>query len=90
MEDKIRDLVARWQKACERKQNWEPHWQECYNYAFPQPSMTMLLMLSPAACVLSRCGYRLPAFPQKIFAKTAGRDETVSFWQQPGLRCEQI
>ena len=36
MEDKIRDLVARWQKACERKQNWEPHWQECYNYAFPQ------------------------------------------------------
>lgn len=55
-----------------------------------EPSMTMLLMLSPAACVLSRCGYRLPAFPQKIFAKTAGRDETVSFWQQPGLRCEQI
>ena len=29
MEDKIRDLVARWQKACERKQKWEPHWQEC-------------------------------------------------------------
>lgn len=36
MEDKIRELIARWQKACERKQYWEPHWQECYNYAFPQ------------------------------------------------------
>ena len=36
MEDKIRELIACWQKACERKQYWEPHWQECYNYAFPQ------------------------------------------------------
>ena len=36
MSDKIRELVTRWQKAVERRQNWEPHWQECYNYAFPQ------------------------------------------------------
>ena len=36
MENKIHELIAHWQKACERKQYWEPHWQECYNYAFPQ------------------------------------------------------
>ncbi len=36
MEDKIHELISLWQKACERKQYWEPHWQECYNYAFPQ------------------------------------------------------
>lgn len=36
MEDRIKELAARCQKACERKQNWEGHWQECYNYALPQ------------------------------------------------------
>lgn len=36
MEEKLEKLVERYQRACERKQNWEPHWQECYEYAFPQ------------------------------------------------------
>lgn len=36
MDDKIKGLIEQYQKACERKSNWESHWQECYNYAFPQ------------------------------------------------------
>lgn len=36
MEEKIKSLIERYQKACERKQFWESHWQECYTYAFPQ------------------------------------------------------
>jgi hypothetical protein len=36
MESKLEQLVERFKKACERKQNWEAHWQECYAYAFPQ------------------------------------------------------
>ena len=36
MDNKIEKLIKRYQKAEERKQQWEPHWQECYEYAFPQ------------------------------------------------------
>ena len=36
MDNKIEKLIKRYQKAVERKQLWEPHWQECYEYAFPQ------------------------------------------------------
>ena len=36
MDIKIEKLIKRYQKAVERKQLWEPHWQECYEYAFPQ------------------------------------------------------
>lgn len=36
MEDRLEKLVARYQKASEKKQNWEEHWRECYEYAFPQ------------------------------------------------------
>ena len=36
MDNKIEKLIKRYQKAAERKQLWEPHWQECYEYAFPQ------------------------------------------------------
>lgn len=35
MEEQLEKLVERYKKACERKQNWEPHWRECYAYAFP-------------------------------------------------------
>lgn len=34
--DKLEKLVARYQKASEKKSNWEEHWRECYEYAFPQ------------------------------------------------------
>lgn len=36
MEEKLEKIVERYQRACERKRNWESHWQECYEYAFPQ------------------------------------------------------
>lgn len=36
MEERLKNLVERYKKAAELKQNWEPHWQECYEYAFPQ------------------------------------------------------
>lgn len=36
MQEKLEQLVARYRKASERKQNWESHWQECYEYALPQ------------------------------------------------------
>ncbi len=36
MDNKIEKLITRYKKAEERKQQWEPHWQECYEYAFPQ------------------------------------------------------
>ena len=35
MEQQLEKLVRRYQKAAERKQYWEPHWKECYEYAFP-------------------------------------------------------
>lgn len=35
MEHELEKLVSRYQKAAERKQYWEPHWRECYEYAFP-------------------------------------------------------
>ena len=35
MEERLEKLVRRYQKAAERKQYWEPHWRECYEYAFP-------------------------------------------------------
>lgn len=34
--DKLEKLVVRYQKASEKKSNWEEHWRECYEYAFPQ------------------------------------------------------
>ena len=36
MEDKIKSLYERFEKANEKKQNWENHWAECYSYSFPQ------------------------------------------------------
>lgn len=36
MDNKIEKLINRYKKAESRKQQWEPHWQECYEYAFPQ------------------------------------------------------
>ena len=36
MSDKILALINRYQKAVERRKNWESHWQECYAYALPQ------------------------------------------------------
>ena len=35
MELQLEKLVNRYKKASERKQNWEDHWKECYEYAFP-------------------------------------------------------
>lgn len=36
MDDKITKLIERYKRAESRRQQWEPHWQECYEYAFPQ------------------------------------------------------
>lgn len=36
MEEKLKTIIERYQKAQARKSNWESHWQECYAYAFPQ------------------------------------------------------
>lgn len=36
MDDRLEKLVTRYQKASEKKQNWEEHWRECYEYALPQ------------------------------------------------------
>lgn len=36
MQEKLKQLVERYQKANARKKNWENHWKECYEYAFPQ------------------------------------------------------
>ena len=36
MKDKIKSLYERFEKANEKKQNWESHWDECYSYSFPQ------------------------------------------------------
>lgn len=29
-------LLQRYEQAKARRQNWEPHWQDCYDYALPQ------------------------------------------------------
>ncbi len=42
MDNKIEKLIKRYQKAIERKLQWEPHWQECYEYAFPQRETSCL------------------------------------------------
>ncbi len=36
MDDKLEKLVTRYQKAAAKKADWEEHWRECYEYAFPQ------------------------------------------------------
>ena len=36
MDNKIERLIERYKKAEERRRQWEPHWQECYEYALPQ------------------------------------------------------
>lgn len=36
MEDLAVQIIEGYKKAQLRKQNWEPHWAECYEYAFPQ------------------------------------------------------
>lgn len=36
MENKLEKLIERYQKAVQRKQGWQEHWQECYEYALPQ------------------------------------------------------
>jgi hypothetical protein len=34
----LRPLLERYEAAKNRRQSWEPHWQECYEYALPQRS----------------------------------------------------
>ncbi len=36
MDEIIETVRKRYQKAKERRANWESHWQECYDYALPQ------------------------------------------------------
>ena len=36
MNGKIEKLIERFKRAENRKQQWLPHWQECYEYALPQ------------------------------------------------------
>lgn len=36
MGSKIEKLIERYKRAESRKQQWLPHWQECYEYALPQ------------------------------------------------------
>lgn len=36
MENQALQIIEGYKKAALRKQNWEPHWSECYEYAFPQ------------------------------------------------------
>ncbi|TAN57878.1 MAG: phage tail protein [Rhodospirillales bacterium] len=33
--DRAQEVLKRFKKARERRVNWEPHWQECYDYALP-------------------------------------------------------
>ena len=35
-DDRLEKLAGRYQKAAEKKNCWEDHWRECYEYAFPQ------------------------------------------------------
>lgn len=35
MENAVEKLVERYRKAARRKQSWESHWQECYEFALP-------------------------------------------------------
>lgn len=49
MENAVEQLVERYRKAALRKQNWEAHWQECYEYAMPQREQ----VASPAAALNS-------------------------------------
>lgn len=35
-DDRLEKLALRYEKAAEKKRNWEEHWRECYDYAFPQ------------------------------------------------------
>lgn len=36
MENQALQIIEGYKKAVLRKQNWESHWAECYEYAFPQ------------------------------------------------------
>ena len=36
MENSVEQLIERYHKALQRKQSWESHWRECYEYALPQ------------------------------------------------------
>lgn len=36
MENKLQNIIKRYQKAKAKKDTWESVWQECYAYAFPQ------------------------------------------------------
>lgn len=36
MENSVELIVERYHKALQRKQNWEGHWRECYEFALPQ------------------------------------------------------
>ncbi len=33
---KLNLILDRFEKAKSRRQNWEGHWQDCYDYALPQ------------------------------------------------------
>lgn len=36
MDEKLSRIISRYQAAEARKAQWKSHWQECYEYAFPQ------------------------------------------------------
>lgn len=36
MDEKLSRIIGRYQNAEARKRQWKSHWQECYEYAFPQ------------------------------------------------------
>lgn len=50
-----------------------------------EPSMTMLLMLSPAACVLSRCGYRAAGISAKDFRENRWQGRNSQFLATTGF-----
>jgi hypothetical protein len=35
-QEKLNNIIQRFERAKSRRSNWENHWQECYDYALPQ------------------------------------------------------
>ena len=35
-QERVSALIDRYKTASDKRQNWESHWQECYDYALPQ------------------------------------------------------
>ena len=46
MDNQALQIIEGYKKAVRRRQNWEPHWQECYEYAFPQRENSALSLNS--------------------------------------------